>query len=291
MTGGDRTSRPPSPTDGPLLVTGASGYVGRAVRAAATDAGWVVVGTSRLGSVDRGEWRALDVTDRAAVLALVAAVRPAAVINLAAVLGNRGGAEADNWRVNALGAGHVAAAAAAAGVRLVHVSSDVVHGGRPDPYTEADDPSPVHPYGAAKAAGEAAVAAAHPAAAIVRTSLVVSGGTWPPSRHEETVLALATGVAEGVLFTDEVRCPVPVDGLAEVLVALAGHRYAGVLNVAGGEALSRYELGVRIARRHGIDPADVPGGVRAGSGPVRPGVVRLDCSLARDLIGDYRDRI
>jgi dTDP-4-dehydrorhamnose reductase len=251
----------------------------------------VVVGTSRAGSVDRGRWRALDVTDRAAVFAVVEAVRPAAVINVAAALGNSGGRAADSWPVNAVGAGHVAAAAAALGVRLVHVSSDVVHSGRPEPYTEVDDPAPTYPYGAAKAAAEAAVASAHPAAAIVRTSLVVSGGTWPLSRHEENALALATGVAEGVLFTDEIRCPVPVDGLAEALVALAAHDHAGVLNVAGGEALSRHDLGVRVARRHGVDPARVPAGTLAATGLTRPGVVRLDCALARHLIGEYRDRV
>jgi dTDP-4-dehydrorhamnose reductase len=263
---------------GSLLIIGISGYVGATLRGSASSAGWSVEGASRSSG--------FDVADRAAVFALVREVRPAAVINVAAVLGNGGGSAAQSWPVNVRGAGNVAAATAAVGARLVHVSSDAVHAGRPEPYTEADDPTPVFEYGAAKAAAEAAVSAAHPAAAIVRTSLVVSGGGAPLSRHEEGALALATGSARGALFTDEVRCPVPVDGLAAALLALSGHDHAGVLNVAGAEALSRHELGERVARRHGLDPTAVPAGSLAATALVRPGEIRLDCKQLHHLLPD-----
>jgi dTDP-4-dehydrorhamnose reductase len=258
-----------------LLIVGFTGYAGRAISRCSSSIGvGAVVGLSRRTG--------LDVTDRSAVFAAFASMRPVAVVNVATVLGNGGGAPADLWPVVVTGAGNVAAAAAACGARLVHVSSDVVHGGRPEPYTEADDPAPVFPYGAAKAAAEAAVSAAHPDAALVRTSLIVSGGPVtsdaPLSRHEAGALALARGEASGVLFTDEVRCPVPVDGLARILVELALTDYSGVLNVAGAEAMSRHELGVRVARRHGLPAGAVPAGTLAGSGLVRPAVIRLDCS-------------
>jgi dTDP-4-dehydrorhamnose reductase len=101
-------------------------------------------------------------------------------------------------------------------------------------------------------------------------------------------------VGTGVLFTDEIRCPVPVDGLAEALVALVAHPHAGVLNVAGAEALSRYDLGRRTVRRHGLDPAAVPAGTRAEAAPQRPGVVRLDSSLLASVawngLGAFLDR-
>ncbi|GIJ74225.1 sugar nucleotide-binding protein [Virgisporangium ochraceum] len=252
-----------------LLVIGAGGYLGAAVRRAAGDR--PVVGASRRTG--------LDITDRAAVLAFMREVRPAAVINAAAALGNAGGAPADSWPVNVRGAGNVALAAASVGARLVHVSSDALHGGRPAPYTEADDPSPVFPYGAAKAAGEAAVSHACGSAVLVRTSLLVSDGVAPLSRHEETALAMIRGAAPGALFTDEIRCPVPVGGLAAALVALASSDLTGVVNVAGMEAMSRHDLGVRVALAHGLDPSRVPAAALADSGLVRPAEIRLDCSL------------
>jgi len=259
-----------------LLVVGFSGYAGTAISRCSSSIGLgAVVGVSRRTG--------FDVTDRSAVFAAFESMRPAAVINVATVLGNAGGSVADSWPVIVTGAGNVAAAAAAVGARLVHVSSDALHGGRPEPYTEADAPTPVFPYGAAKAAAEAAVSAVHPSAALVRTSLIVSSGDAALSRHEEGALALARGEASGVLFTDEVRCPVPVDGLARALVELASTDYAGVINVAGAEALSRHELGVRVARRHGLPAASVPAGTLAGSGLVRPGVIRMDSSRFRAL--------
>jgi dTDP-4-dehydrorhamnose reductase len=220
----------------------------------------------------------LDITDRAAVLSLFASVRPAAVINVAAALGNAGGPAEASWPVNVRGAAHVAAAAAAVGARLVHVSSDAVHGGRPDPYTEADDPSPVFPYGAAKAAAEAAVSAVYPDAVLARTSLIVSDGVAPLSRHERTALAMTRGEARGALFVDEIRCPVPVGGLAAALLALAGSDLTGVVNVAGPTPMSRHELGVRTAVQNGADPSRVPAGKLSESGQVRPAEIRLDCS-------------
>lgn len=252
-----------------LLLVGGSGYLGDAVRRASGDR-TVVSASRRTG---------LDVTDRSAVLSHLREVRPAAVINAAAALGNAGGSGGDSWPVNVRGAAHVAVAAAEVGARLVHVSSDALHGGRPSPYTEADDPSPVFPYGAAKAAAEAAVQAAHPDALLVRTSLLVSGGAGPLSRHEETALAMARGTAPGALFTDEIRCPVPVGGLAAALLRLLDSPLTGVVNVAGTAAMSRYDLGVRVARAHGVDPARVPAGRLADTGLTRPAEIRLDCSL------------
>jgi len=244
--------------------------------------GWRVVGTVHSGPSTGVH---LDVTSPASVARVFAEVRPDAVVHAASVLGNSpSGPAARNWAVNAVGAAHVAAAATACGARLVHVSSDAVHSGRPEPYTEDDPPSPVYPYGAAKAAAETVVAAVAPSAAVVRTSLIVSGGRGPLSKHERLALALARGEGDGVLFTDDIRCPVAVDDLADALLELAASQFAGVLNVAGPQPLSRYDLGVAVVRRHGLDPSRVPAGTIARAGLHRPGCIRLDGTLAGRLL-------
>jgi dTDP-4-dehydrorhamnose reductase len=107
------------------LIVGASGYLGSEVARLASAAGHAVTGTS---SSD------LDITDRAAVAALVAAVRPEIVVNAAY--------RADSWAICAHGAAHVALAAA--GARLVQVSTDALHGGRDTPYLDDEPPTPVH---------------------------------------------------------------------------------------------------------------------------------------------------
>ena len=197
-------------------------------------------------------------------------MRPDAVVNAAY-------AQTD-WESTADGAAHVALATAGNGARLVHVSSDAVFSGGAVHYAETAVPDPVSPYGAAKAAAETAVRAISPGAAIVRTSLIIGGRG---SAHERRVHALATGEATGVLFTDDVRCPVHVHDLAAALVELASSDHAGVHHVAGPDAVSRHELGTLIARRDGLDPDVLPAGRRSDAGLSGPVDVRLDCTLTR----------
>lgn len=256
---------------GTLLVTGATGSLGRRVCARAGAADWTVVGTSLTGPAIRR----LDIRDRAAVIQAVRGVRPDAVIH-AAVGRDRG-----DWRTTADGASHVAVAASEVGARLVHVSSDAVFSGRDVHYGDDAVPDPVNRYGAAKAAAETAVRAVDPAAAVVRTSLILGDGN---GAHERLTHALASGRVRGALYTDDIRMPVHVDDLAEALLELVCLRLAGVLNVAGAEPVSRYDLGLLVAARDGIDPAAVPAARSAEQAPGRPLDVRLDSSLARSLL-------
>jgi dTDP-4-dehydrorhamnose reductase len=122
------------------------------------------------------------------------------------------------------------------------------------------------------------VQAIAPDAVIARTSLIVGNGG---SSHEVLVHSLATGQVKGVLFTDEMRCPVHVWDLAGALLELAASSHAGVHHVAGADAVSRYDLGRLIARRDGLDPDALPAGLRADSPLPGPIDVRLDCTLTQ----------
>jgi dTDP-4-dehydrorhamnose reductase len=206
----------------------------------------------------------VDVRCRDDVIALARRARPDAIINAAYLQ--------SDWETTADGGTHVALAAAAVDARLVHVSSDAVFSGAASSYDETCQPDPVTPYGAAKAAAETAVKGIAPSAVIARTSLIIGDGDSP---HETLVRSLASGAAAGALFTDEVRCPVHVADLASALLELTAAPHAGVCHVAGPDAVNRYELGMLIAGRDGLDTATLPAGLRTAVG--RPGAsdVRL----------------
>jgi dTDP-4-dehydrorhamnose reductase len=252
-----------------LLVIGGSGFLGRAITRQAQLAGHHVIATfhADVPPADDVDWRRVDIRRRDDVTALATRIRPDVIVNAAY--------RQSDWETTADGGMHVALAAAAAGARLVHVSSDAVFSGAAPSYDETRQPDPVTPYGAAKAAAETAVKGITPDAVIARTSLIIGDGG---SKHEGLVRALASGAAAGVLFTDEVRCPVHVTDLALALLELAAAPGAGVRHVAGGDAVSRYELGVLIAQRDGLDQAALPAGPRAGAGLPGPSDVRLDCA-------------
>ena len=258
-----------------LLVVGASGHLGGEVTRRALRAGPAVVGTYHRGPgvVEGVDWQRLDVRDRAAVADLVGRVRPRVVVSTAYVYGD--------WRVSADGAAYVAAASAGVGARLVHLSSDAVHGGRSRPYLDDDPPTPVNPYGAAKAAAETAVRALDPRAVLVRNSLIIGDAE---SKQVKLALDLITGRVPGALFSDEVRCPVAVEDLADAVLELADSDIAGTLNVSGPDAVTRPELGALVARYYGLDASRMPVGTTAESGLPRPADVRLDSTHATSLL-------
>jgi dTDP-4-dehydrorhamnose reductase len=248
-----------------LFVTGASGYLGRHVVAGPAAERWDIVAPSS---------GALDLRYRDSVVDAIREWRPRAVVHTAYRMGDR----AATFHASR----NVAEAAAATGTRLVHVSSDAVFAGRPDPYVEDDRPDPVHDYGRDKADAEAAVLSACPSAVVVRTSLLVGRST--PSSHELTVREACAGRRRLRFFFDEVRCPVLVDDVAANLVDLAERpEVTGVLHLAGPRPMSRAELALLVALHHGWDADRLEYGSLADSGLTRPGNVVLDSSLARSL--------
>lgn len=264
-----------------ILVTGGTGYLGSALVRQASAAGHSVAASyfsQAPPEPSAASWAPLDVRDALSVEELIERLRPAVVIHTAFVQSGP-----DLMEVTAEGAGHVARAAAMAGARLIHLSSDVIFDGeREGAYSEADPPAPISDYGRAKARAEALVAAAHPAAAIVRTSLIY--GFDPIDKISRFALDTAEGRTGARLFTDEFRCPVYVEDLAAALLELAGLPYGGVLNLAGAECVSRYELGTLIARAWGVDPAGLAPGL-SGESPVRrPRNCVLDGARARSLL-------
>ncbi len=228
-----------------VLITGAGGMLGLDVRRAADGAGHEVVSLTRAQ---------LDITDRAAVVDAVSEAGPDAVINCAAWT-NVDGAESEPQQataVNGVGAGHVAAAAAAAGAWVVHVSTDYVFNGeKAGPYVESDTVGPVSVYGRSKLGGEQAVAAAAPGShTTVRTAwLFGTGGRCFP----KTILRAASERPELAVVSDQIGCPTFTGHLADALVTLAVQRTPGVLHVAGGGQCSWHEFAVAIVAAGGLD--------------------------------------
>ncbi|MQY10823.1 hypothetical protein SRB5_09360 [Streptomyces sp. RB5] len=256
-----------------ILIVGGSGFLGTELVRQANAAGWATAATytTERGSALPGAWHHLDLRVPESLAAVLAEVSPRLVVNASS-----GSAD---WAVTARGPIRLAMAVARAGVRLVHVSSDAVFSGRSRvPYDETCLPDPVTPYGAAKAAAETGVLAVCPRATVARASLIIGHGR---SEHEAFVHDLAAGRRDGVLFTDDIRCPVHVTDLAAALLELASTDAPGMHHLAGPDALSRHELGTLIARRDGLGPSRLPAGLRADS--PQPGAldVRLDSRATR----------
>lgn len=131
---------------GPVLVTGAGGFVGRVL-------------LRHLGA--RARPADVDVVDAPAVLEAVRREQPGAVVHLAArsAVSDSWGSAAHTWHVNAVGTVNVldAVRAAAAAARVVVVSTGEVYGAAADVPCGEDAPLlPLSPYAASKVAAEVA---------------------------------------------------------------------------------------------------------------------------------------
>ena len=260
-----------------LLITGGSGYLGRHLTAKAVGTFDVYATCHRNADrVKAGRPVPLDVTNREAVLSLMTELKPDAIIHTAAV---NPGSGSDAWMmaVNVHGPRHIAEAAGMVGARLVHVSSDVVHDGQRAPYSDDAAPSPINGYARSKAAAEAAVVEANPQAAIVRTSLIY--GLAEMDRGTAGFVERIEAGEVVTLFGDAIRQPVWVDSLSEALLKLAGLDFAGTLNVAGRQAMTREEFGRKMLDWWKID---LRGLVRSGRAADVSEPIPLDLRLTTD---------
>lgn len=272
-----------------VLVTGAAGFVGRALFATAP-ADAEVVGTWRITPAPDGvDAHRVDLADREATAALWRRVQPDLVVHTAYGTGDLG-------RDVVMATASVVDATAAVGAGLLHLSSDVVFDGEHAPYAEHDPPAPVSVYGRAKAAAEAEVEAVLPDAAIVRTSLVLTPETLDP-RTRFVADAVARGEAvDG--YADEVRMPVHRDDLVAGLwrvATLDADERRGPWHLPGPRAVTRHELALAVARHVGGDTTLVRS-VPAPQDPAdpRPRDLRLTAHRAtaigwtpRDVVAGY----
>jgi dTDP-4-dehydrorhamnose reductase len=194
----------------------------------------------------------LDVADLGAMRRAARDTSPDTIVNCAAYT-DVDGAESDvetAMRVNAQGAGNVAAVAAAFGAAVVYISTDYVFdGSKETPYVESDEPNPLGRYGASKLAGEVETAAANARHHIVRTSWLF--GTRGRN-FVETMLGLATKLEEVSVVDDQTGSPTYTSHLADGIVRLLDSDAYGVRHMAAEGQCTWYDFAVAIFRNAGI---------------------------------------
>lgn len=245
-------------------------------------------------AVEAREAPDLDLTDAASVRRAVAAsfggAGPEAVVNAAAytAVDRAEGERALAHAVNATGAGLLAAAAAARGLPVVHVSTDYVFDGtKGAPYVEEDPPAPLGVYGETKLAGERAVAAANPRAVILRTAWVCSphGGNFV-----RTMLRLAREREEVAVVADQRGAPTFAADLADAVARLlprlaaapAGDPGYGVFHLTGAPHATWHDFAAAIFAGAAARGERVPAlaAITTDAYPTparRPADGRLDC--------------
>lgn len=237
-----------------FLVVGAGGQLGSDLL--------VELGESATG-LTRSE---LDVTDGLAVRDAVddwsagtsAAERERLVVINAAAWTDVDGAEADEagaHAINGVAPGHLAAAAAAVGAAVVHVSTDYVFtGDASEPYEVDALTGPRSAYGRSKLAGEHAVWGATHEAFVVRTAWVY-GATG--TNFVKTMVRLERSRETVSVVDDQRGSPTWSRHLARALLELAATRRYGTYHLTNGGETSWCGFARAVFAAVGADPARV----------------------------------
>lgn len=253
MTANSQTApaveRPAPALPAKIFITGANGFIGRALAERARELGTEVTGVDLLPDADAGilggsisdpsEWAAaLDGVD--------------AVIHTAAIVSNSAPLD-DAWEVNTYSTRKVLAAAAEAGVgRFVHLSSVAAYGfDYPD---QVDEKYPVrvngYSYTDTKVNAEAVVMTAH-AAGEIDCTVIRPGDVYGPASKPWVITSLEMIRAGQMVLPNGGRgtfTPVYIDTLVDgILLATASEAGAGqVFNLTDGYGVTCAEYFGRL---------------------------------------------
>lgn len=272
-----------------VLITGASGQLGRALIASAPD-GYTC------DAIDIAD---LDLTDPEAIRSKILTDQPDLVMNAAAHTAVDK-AESEEDLALAINAGAVAAISSAlseTGGKLVHVSTDFVFdGSSATAYRPEDTPNPISAYGRTKLQGEKA---AGDSALIVRTAWVYTAGS---ANFVNTMLRLMRDRDELSVVADQIGSPTWAPGLAATLWGLAQKGASGLYHHSDAGVASWYDFAVAI-QDEALDIGLLDRKIRIlpittdkyPTPAARPAFSLLDCSATRSLLNDgwvhWRDNL
>ena len=240
-----------------LLITGASGLLGLNLSLLAQNLGYDVMGFVHSHPLQSAPFdvRRVNLLDTQAALSALDDSQPDAIIHCAA-LADLGEAERSPSLAHALNVdvpGMIAEAAFDSGIPLIHISTDAVFDGSKGDYIETDPPNPLSVYARTKLAGERIVQEKNPDALIAR--VVFFGWSLSGKRSLSEFFYNHLKDDQSVKgFIDTFFSPLYVEDLGEILLDVLEKGLHGNYHVVSSESLSKYDFGVRIAKRFGFDP-------------------------------------
>ncbi len=261
-----------------LLITGGAGFLGNHLLRRATH--FMAAGTlyhTPSSSLPEVTFHVCDLQNPEEVRILLDRVKPDIIIHTAC------SDQGHNLEAIVPAAGLLAMQTAQRQIRFIHLSTDQVFDGTSAPYTEESPTQPINPYGVAKAQAEDLILSLNPQATIVRTSLLYDLRT--PDRQTTWIVESISTSQPIRLFIDEIRCPVWVENLADLLLEIATRDLTGILHLGGPQALNRWDFGMGLLHHFGITPTSV---IRQGTieeaGLVRPKDLTMDSTQVQKIL-------
>ncbi|WP_313515518.1 NAD-dependent epimerase/dehydratase family protein [Brevundimonas sp.] len=255
------------PSDGAILVTGSSGFVGRRLVRRLRANGYRVYETARFDIEGDGDRLYFDLFDQQSIVRALDQAKPAAVIHLAAQSSVSGSSSSPlaAWETNAGGAMNICSAAVevAAAPAMMFVSSTEVYGRafNRGVATELSSPEPMNPYARSKLAAEHVFFDTYPShAPLVIARPANHSGAGQDDRFalpsfakqlrdgSETIKVGNIGVCRDFLHVEDV-----VDAYVALLQSILACGRGATFNVASGKSPTLRQLLERMIELAGSE--------------------------------------
>jgi len=263
-----------------VLVTGASGLLGRAVYQQFKKNGHEVIGTAH--SRAKGDLYKLDLTLETNVKEFVDAHKPDVIIHCAAerrpdvAEKDQTGTEFLNVQVPK----DIAKISKANGIFLIYISTDYVFDGTQPPYHAiGGKPNPLNFYGRTKLAGEKAIEEVYPEATILRVPILYGKTEYNGESAVNTLVDVVMNQSKPSKMDDvAVRYPTNVEDVARVLVDLTsaklehGKDIQGVYHFSSEKSYTKYAMcqtfakSLHVPLEH-VEPVDTSNDAGSASRP------------------------
>ena len=233
-----------------ILVTGANGQLGRALRK-------VIETETQLASQTLFATREqLDITDGESLSRFIEDNDITHVVNCAAYT-SVDRAEEDKaacMAINSDGVKKLAMAADSYGAKVIHISTDFVFDGQScRAYCESDKVNPMSHYGTSKRAGETALLALAPESIIIRTSWLYSsdGEKSFPAK----ILRAARSESRLRVVDDQIGSPTNAEDLSRAIVKIltTPQWFPGIYHYCNSGVCSRYDFAKVLLHLSGLD--------------------------------------
>ncbi|KAF3182558.1 hypothetical protein TWF225_006465 [Orbilia oligospora] len=279
-----------------VLVTGATGLLGRQVVRAFDEAGWEVIGTG-FSRANPPRILKLDITDQEDVEKVLDDVKPAIIIHCAAEKSpDRCASDPDGTKaLNVAASQLLAEQTAARNIVLVYISTDYVFDGTPGgaPYEADAETSPPNFYGETKRDGEIAVIKASDRAVVLRVPLLFGSGDNSESAVNILIDTIWNKSGKEKVDMDHwaIRYPTNTEDVARVLKDIA-EKYTSedptklprILQFSSEDRCTKYEICERLAQALGLP---MPHIVANSTVDPNPSVKRpYDCHLSTKALKD-----
>ncbi|MDR3262597.1 MAG: dTDP-4-dehydrorhamnose reductase [Tannerella sp.] len=230
-----------------ILVTGANGQLGHAIRALAPKHSDYVFHFTDTDT--------LDICDRAQLTDFVRSHPVRYLLNCAAYTAvDKAEDDVETcMRINRDAVRNIGEVAWKQGVKVIHISTDYVFDGNSaHPYGEEESTNPKSTYGLSKQAGEITLLQACPESVIIRSAWLYSEFG---ANFVKTMLRLGSEREEVNVVSDQIGTPTYAGDLAAAMLAVVEHPsfVGGIYHYAGEGVCSWYDFAVQIMALAGLN--------------------------------------